>query len=198
MQIVPNHLFPTLVWSTLLDEKEKLNAHLVALAYELHRADPGGVSKTNMRGWQSLNNLQNLPQFRDINLIILQVCRRIAESQNFRSDRVLQHQAWVNISPPGASNQVHYHPNCHFSGVYYVSVPSPECGSIYFRDPRVASRMMTYPVTAATEFTASELRMPPEEGRMYVFPGWLEHGVDENQSSYDRISISFNVLAIPA
>jgi hypothetical protein len=39
--------------------------------------------------------------------------------------------------------------------------------------------------------------MRPEEGRMYVFPGWLEHGVDENQSARDRISISFNVLAVP-
>jgi len=28
-----------------------------------------------------------------------------------------------------------------------------------------------------------------------VFPGWLEHGVEENQSDEDRISIAFNVLA---
>jgi len=30
---------------------------------------------------------------------------------------------------------------------------------------------------------------------LYVFPGWLEHGVEINQSASDRISISFNVLA---
>ena len=36
--------------------------------------------------------------------------------------------------------------------------------------------------------------MRPEEGRMYVFPSWLEHGVEANQSDRDRVSISFNVL----
>ena len=63
------------------------------------------------------------------------------------------------------------------------------------RDPRVASRMLSYPATQATDFTTEEVKMKPEEGRMYVFPGWLEHGVEENQSDEDRISIAFNVLA---
>lgn len=163
----------------------------------LRESDPAGVANTNVRGWQSPNNLQNLPEFDDMNLRILQVCQRIGESLHFRSDHTYQHQAWVNISPPGASNKIHFHANCHFSGVYYVSVKEPECGSIFFRDPRVASRMMTYPVDKPTEFTAEEILMRPEEGRMYVFPGWLEHGVEENKSDRDRISISFNVLATP-
>ncbi|MDO9519674.1 MAG: TIGR02466 family protein [Pseudohongiella sp.] len=197
MEIIPNLLFPTLVWTTLFDDREAFNARLLEQARALRIRNPAGVANTNIKGWQSPNNLQDMVEFSEINLRILQVCQRIAESQNFKPNIALQSQAWVNISPPGASNQVHFHPNCHFSGVYYVSLDAPDCGSIFFRDPRVASRMMTYPVDKATEFTASELRMRPEEGRMYVFPGWLEHGVEENLSSKDRISISFNVLAIP-
>ena len=52
------------------------------------------------------------------------------------------------------------------------------------------------PITQHTGFTAEEERMRPEEGRMYIFPGWLEHGVEPNQSTEDRVSISFNVRAI--
>ena len=197
MQIIPQPLFPSLVWSTLFDDRAIFNAKLLDLAMRLRESDPAGVDNTNVRGWQSPNNLQNLPEFDDINLRILQVCQRIGESLHFRSDQTYQHQAWVNISPPGASNKIHFHANCHFSGVYYVSAKEPECGSIFFRDPRIASRMMTYPVDKPTEFTAEEILMRPEEGRMYVFPGWLEHGVEENKSDRDRISISFNVLATP-
>jgi len=197
VQIIPQPLFPSLVWSTLFDDREKLNAKLHAAAYHLRSTDPRGVDNTNVKGWQSPNNLQNLPEFEDINLRILQVCERIGESLHFKSDHAYLHQAWVNISPPGASNKIHYHANCHFSGVYYVSLKAPECGSIFFRDPRIASRMMTYPVDRATEFTAEEIRMRPEEGRMYVFPGWMEHGVEENKSDRDRVSISFNVLGAP-
>jgi len=197
LQIIPQPLFPSIVWSTLFDDREAFNAKLLEHVYRLREQDPKGVNNTNVKGWQSPNILQDLPEFNDINLRILQVCDKIGESQLFNPNFIYQHQAWVNISPPGASNKLHFHANCHFSGVYYVSLKAPECGSIYFRDPRVASRMMTYPIDKPTEFTTEEVRMRPEEGRMYVFPGWLEHGVDENLSERDRISISFNVAAFP-
>lgn len=197
MEIGTQALFPSLVWSTLFDDRVSFNANLLERAHNMRKNDPNGVHNSNVNGWQSPNILQNLEEFKDINLRILQVCERIAESQHFMPNVILRHQAWVNISPPGASNTIHYHANCHFSGVYYVSLKAPECGSIYFRDPRIASRMFTSPITKRSDFTAEEVRMRPEEGRMYVFPGWLEHGVEVNQSTQDRVSISFNVLAIP-
>lgn len=197
MEIIPQPLFPSMVWTTLFDDRETLNPKLLALAQQMRQQDQKGVDKSNLKGWQSDNNLQTLPAFDEINLRILQVCQRIAESLHFKPGLAFYHQAWVNISPPGASNRIHYHPNCHFSGVYYISLKAPECGSIYFRDPRVASRMMTYPIEKVTEFTTEEVMMPPEEGRMYVFPGWMDHGVEENKSDQDRVGISFNVLATP-
>lgn len=196
MEIGSQALFPSLVWSTLFDDRVDFNARIMEAATKMRRDDPNGVINTNVRGWQSPNILQNLEEFGDMNLRILQVCQRIAESQHYLPNVVLQHQAWVNISPPGASNKLHYHANCHFSGVYYVSLKAPECGSIYFRDPRVASRMFTAPISKQTDFTAEEVRLRAEEGRMYVFPGWLEHGVEVNESDQDRVSISFNVRAM--
>lgn len=197
MELKAQALFPSVVWSTLFDDHPKLNNELLARAYELRDRDPRGVSRTNIAGWQSNNTIQQLPEFAVINRRILQACERIAESQYFIPGLTFDHQAWVNISPPGSSNQVHYHANCYFSGVYYVSLDAPQCGSIFFRDPRTASRMMPFPATKQTPFTASEVRMPPEPGRLYIFPGWLEHGVEVNQSDSDRVSISFNVVARP-
>ncbi len=196
MEIVTKPLFPSLVWTALFDDRANFNAEMLKRAYELRDRDPAGVTNTNMEGWQSQNVLQALDQFREMNQRILSICRKIAESQNFLPNLLYRHQAWVNISPPGASNKVHIHPNCHLSGVYYVSLAAPECGSIYFRDPRVAGTMLRPPIGQETHFTATEVRMRPEEGRMYVFPSWLEHGVEVNRSDRDRVSISFNVLAV--
>jgi len=195
VEIVTRPLFPSLVWTTLFDDRTSFNTRMLALANQMKDSDPAGVAKTNVEGWQSPNVLQNLDEFGQMNRRILDVCRRIAESQNFLPNVTYQHQAWVNISPPGASNKVHFHPNCHLSGVYYVSLQAPECGSIFFRDPRVAAGMLRPPIGQETHFTATEVRMRPEEGRMYVFPAWLEHGVEVNRSDRDRVSISFNVLA---
>mgnify|MGYP001030035833 CR=1 FL=1 len=197
MEIKAQALFPSLVWSTLFDDHAQFNQPLLHHARALRERNPLGVQKSNLAGWQSDNNLQSLPEFDAMNTRILQACQRIAESLHFSPQLNFHHQAWVNISPPGASNQVHYHANCHFSGVYYLSLDAARCGSLFFRDPRIASRMLTYPVTQQSAFTATEIRMPAEVGRLYIFPGWLEHGVDANESESDRISISFNVLASP-
>lgn len=197
MEIKTQALFPSLIWSTLFDDFEQFNPPLLQHALALRERDPAGVQKSNQAGWQSDNTLQTLPEFEPINTRIIQACQRIAHSQHFKPQLNFHHQAWANISPPGASNQVHYHANCHFSGVYYLSLDAPRCGNIFFRDPRVASRMLTYPVAQQNSFTATEVRMPAEVGRLYIFPGWLEHGVDTNNSDADRVSISFNVLASP-
>ncbi len=197
MKIETQLLFPTLCWTTLFDDREPFNAMMLQLAREMRERDPVGVEKTNVKGWQSPNILQNLDAFKEMNHRILTVCQRVGQSLHFQQNLIWEHQAWLNISPPGASNKLHHHSNCYFSGVYYVSLKAPECGSIYFRDPRVASRMLTYPIDQENDFTAGELDMRPEEGRMYIFPSWLEHGVESNESDEDRISIAFNVLARP-
>lgn len=194
MEIVPQYIFPSAIWTTLFDDREAFNAALLEAVYEMRNSDPQGVENTNIKGWQSPNDLQTREAFKDLCLRIVQVCQRIGESQKFIPNLGYQLQVWANINPPGASNKVHYHANCHFSGIYYIDLDAPDCGSIFFRDPRVASRMLSYPVTQPTEFTTGEVKMPPEEGRMYVFPGWLEHGVEENKSQKDRVSIAFNVL----
>lgn len=197
MEILARQLFPTLVWTTLFDDARDFNQRLLEHAYRLRDADPEGVHNTNMQGWQSRNELQLRDEFAEMNQRILAVARQIAESQNYLPDLVYRHEAWVNISYPGASNQIHIHPNCHLSGVYYLQL-APECGSIFFRDPRTPSLMLRPPIGKETPFTATEARLRAEEGRMYVFPAWLEHGVEVNRSDRDRVSISFNVHAARA
>ena len=49
------------------------------------------------------------------------------------------------------------------------------------------------PITRENPFTATETRMRPEAGRFYVFPAWLEHGVEPNRGDSERVSIAFNV-----
>ena len=93
MQIVPQSIFPSLVWTTLFDDREAFNARLLELANQMRARDPAGVANTNVRGWQSPNILQNLSEFDDLNLRILQICERIGESQHFRKDLIFQHQA---------------------------------------------------------------------------------------------------------
>jgi uncharacterized protein (TIGR02466 family) len=192
MEILSKNLFPSLVWTAIFDDHEDLDRELYSLAKRMRANDPEGVANTNVKGWQSPNIIQLLPEFGEFNKRILDVARNIGESQNYEKDLEYHHEAWININPPGAHNQNHIHPNCHLSGVYYVRV-FPECGGIFFRDPRMMSLMLKPPITQATQFMATEVRMQPEAGRIFVFPAWLEHGVEQNRGNEERISIAFNV-----
>ncbi|MDH3589432.1 MAG: TIGR02466 family protein [Gammaproteobacteria bacterium] len=198
MDIVARAVFPTVVWSVRFEDHVGLNRDLLAAVLALRERDRAGVSNTNVNGWQSHNTIQLLKEFGEVNGRISAICQQIGESAGFAQKTEYRYQAWANINPPGASNQLHIHPNCHLSGVYYITAPR-DCGSIFFRDPRSRSLMAPAPLDKTTEITATEMTMVAEPGRLYVFPAWLEHGVQINRGTQDRIGISFNiqVVALP-
>jgi uncharacterized protein (TIGR02466 family) len=99
---------------------------------------------------------------------------------------------WANVNGPGASNVVHTHPHCFLSGVYYVQA-DPDSGHVFFLDPRPAAPMIAPPVSGHTAWTYNQVRYEPKPGRMQIFPSWLQHGVEPNRSTKDRVCISFNV-----
>jgi uncharacterized protein (TIGR02466 family) len=35
--------------------------------------------------------------------------------------------------------------------------------------------------------------IPPEAGALIIFPSWFDHGVNQNLSAEERISMSFNI-----
>ena len=39
-----------------------------------------------------------------------------------------------------------------------------------------------------------EVHLEPKEGRIIMFPAWLWHGVEPNESNDIRISVSFNFI----
>ena len=107
---------------------------------------------------------------------------------------------WANINPPGGMNRAHMHPNCLWSGVYYVKAPK-NCGHLKIDDPRAAASMCrpkmreryNHPDTAPTRLWR-EHHYEPIAGRCIMFPAWLVHCVDPNNSNDIRISVSFNFL----
>ncbi len=192
MKIVQGKLFPTPVWAVQLDDAASLNRDLARSIEALRQKDPRGVSRTNVLGWQTLPELQNLPEFKVFIDTVLDVARQIGGSMKIRDDVEYRIEAWANVSQTGAYNVIHNHPNCHLSGSYYVRTPVG-CGDIFFRDPRSGAGICVPPVHEGSDFTQKDMAMQAQEGTMYIFPAWLDHGTEPNGSNEDRICIAFNV-----
>src|SRR5210317_868739 len=153
-----------------------------------------GVVRTNVQGWHSTTNMAELPQFKKL-VDMLYACQKtIYEQEHLDSEPVLGNM-WANINPPGGMNRAHQHPNSLWSGVYYIKAPK-NSGHLKIDDPRSSAanprpKPKEGPVPPRL-FRASHYE--PIAGRFIMFPSWLMHCVDPNESNDIRISVSFNFL----
>lgn len=96
--------------------------------------------------------------------------------------------SWLTLSNPGLSFHVHDHGTSHISGVYWFKTNGAD-GDIVFRNSFKA--LKCNPIGSSF---AHETSFSPDQGRLILFPGFLDHSVNENLTNEDRISLSFNIL----
>ena len=99
---------------------------------------------------------------------------------------------WAIVNTGGSANLRHQHGNSTISGAYYVRAPV-NSGDIVFYDPRPAP-VYSHPNTTNPNFLNAQVNgVSPKEGALVLFPSFLDHSVNENISSSERIVISFNI-----
>ena len=94
--------------------------------------------------------------------------------------------SWITSNSKGQYSPVHNHLNADISGVFYYKTNEKD-GSIFFVTPTLA---MTNSIL--TKFS-DNIYVKPEEGKILMFPGWLQHGVATNTTDNIRSSLAFNI-----
>ena len=182
--------FPTIVYAKDVNLDNKLFENAVI---EWSQKDKG-MKRTNMKGWHSQTDMHKIPVFKPLVDELFKMQNEIFKEEFLESEPILGNM-WANINPPGGYNRPHLHPNCHYSGVYYIKTPK-NSGQIIFNDPRTTSHMVMPNRIKATPPPDlwREVRVDPLVGRIIMFPAWLWHCVEPNESNDIRISVSFNFL----
>ena len=153
-----------------------------------------GITRTNVQGWHSPTNMAELPEYKKL-VDMLYACQKtIYDQEHLDSEPVLGNM-WANINPPGGMNRAHQHPNSLWSGVYYIKAPN-KSGDLKIDDPRASAAMYRprQKEGPVPERLFRETHYEPVAGRCIMFPSWLMHCVDPNESNDIRISVSFNFL----
>ena len=94
--------------------------------------------------------------------------------------------SWITSNSKGEYAPVHNHLNADISGVYYYQTNEKD-GSIFFVTPTLAMTNSIF-----TKFS-DNIYVKPEEGKLLMFPGWLQHGVSANTTDSIRRSLAFNI-----
>jgi uncharacterized protein (TIGR02466 family) len=153
-----------------------------------------GMIRTNIKGWHSDTNMNELPEYAKLVDMLYSAQRTIYDQEYYESEPFLGNM-WANINPPGGSNRAHIHPNSLWSGVYYVKAPK-NSGQLKIEDPRSVA-LMSRPKqkdVPKPDRLLREHHYEPKTGRLIMFPSWLNHCVDPNNSNDIRISVSFNFM----
>ena len=101
--------------------------------------------------------------------------------------------SWFNVLEKGQSVNLHRHEVSVLSAAYYVKADKDSAG-LNFKSPIDPYRMHEYFVKN-TEYNVKNVEVACEQGTLYLFPSWLEHYTNPNQTD-KRITISFNTMYV--
>ena len=187
-------VFSTPIWASIVKDYTKLNVNMLEYITELQKNDPNGIKKSNVFGWHSKNFEMNDEKVINFFAHIKPNINKTLIDMGWddSNNKINVTSAWSIINKKNASNARHIHSNSFISAVYYVSAPK-NCGDIVFHDPR-ESRVIRKPNgIKANNLNAEVINITPQSGLLVLFPSYLYHSVNENDSDEERIIISFNI-----
>jgi uncharacterized protein (TIGR02466 family) len=97
-------------------------------------------------------------------------------------------ESWFNFYKKDGFQYDHTHPNYRISGTYYYA-SNGEDGSIRFQNPNQHVHAHLFP---ADGVSTESISYTPKVGRLLLFPSWLVHRVNMNNTDHERISIAMN------
>ena len=188
--MIKEGFFPTIIYA----QDFKLDTNQLAQNIIQWSNQDQGLKKTNVKGWHSQTDMHKKPEYKPLVDELFKMVHQVFNEEFLEREPRLGNM-WANINPPGGYNRPHVHPNSLFSGVYYVKTP-PNSGKLICNDPRpgIQTCMPTRKEGQPPKHLWRDANLDPFPGRIIMFPAWLWHSVEPNQSNDIRISVSFNFI----
>jgi len=148
--------------------------------------------------WNTFFHTRNILEIETFSMLRISIEDQIKQyiqsmSECCQKVSLSMHDSWVNVQRPGQFQEYHDHlssKKVQFSGVYYLSVPQ-RSGNIQFRHPNVKLLNRWSDDLACLRHNFFYV-LQPKNGLLLLFPSWLDHMVQKNESDFNRISLSFN------
>lgn len=180
MEIKELHLFPTLVMGFNLkndiDATDLLNFYQ-GIDHDLVRNGTSTYYRDN-------NILKSFPEVKNK----IQECIDIY-SEKMSLGKLIICDSWMNRMSLGSKTMPHRHPGSVCSGVYYPKIDD-DSASLIFHNPLTPYKMNEIFHEENTLNTYFNY-FPPTEGTLFIFPSWLEHETEINNTE-ERYALSFN------
>lgn len=194
MNLLPIYSVP--IWESkypeFLEQKE-----IFLDVLKKYKEETPSAEKSNIFGYRSLETLHTVEELRPLYEHICQMSFRACADLEFVDCDIAITSSWLNVNDSKqCMNAEHVH-NEVFSGVFYLHAPE-KSGNIVFKNPAINPMWNGLSLSSQkNQFTGESIKIAPVEGDILLFPSYLPHYVEPNDHDEERISISFNVIALP-
>lgn len=104
-------------------------------------------------------------------------------------------QSWVSVKRPYESHNLHMHPNSIISGVLYFDNEGPEGLTFVKPTPGLdVYSLKPTPNNVNNIFTHSHVHVHVDNFMLVLFPSYLQHTVNINETQVNRYSMAFNTM----
>jgi len=178
-------LFSTPVWSKILEHNfDELKQKI------LNKNFGKSVIASNNGGYQSpdVGNSQDETIKKLLSILQSKLDEVIEECKLRRKYDV--GNCWINVNYKGHYNNPHYHPKSLLTGILYLEIEDDMGDLILFRPDLM--KHYTDEISANPDLF-QVINIKPKKNSLIIFPSWVEHKVEVNNSDKPRISFAFNV-----
>ena len=181
-------IFSSFIFGIKINNCEELNKNLIKFVYEYQKNNVG--QKISNKGGYHTGIISNEPIFHEFFNIAKPEMLNSLKKINIKDISVIG--SWININKKHSYNTEHSHPECDLAAVYYIKTPE-KSGRIYMNNPIPQAFMNVKLKKTKLNVYSQHLFFDISEGLLFIFPGWLFHGVESNENEEDRISMAFNL-----
>jgi uncharacterized protein (TIGR02466 family) len=141
-------------------------------------------------------DIQNRPEYGGFSDFIISKGKQFLEQQGFESNSVkFNPYFFLNSFLQGSNHPKHVHSQCTISGIFYLQTP-PGSSAIRFLPNQPFRDFFDYFFHVKDPnnwYAAPHFDYQPYPGLLLMWPAWLYHEVQPNNSVEPRISIVFNL-----
>ena len=183
------NIFATPIYYTVIDDRENIQNEISDCINQLEFKINSSWGNTNYLS--DISFRENVIVDRKLNFLkqeiekhVFEYCRQIKSSiKNFKI-----YGSWISLFNKGNYGHIHNHGYSDISGVYYFQTTEDD-GKLFFTSP-----VPTLESSYVYQQLGNRWEHKPMEGKLLLFPGWINHGIETNQTDNSRISLSFNIM----
>tara|TARA_A100001011_G_C13939419_1_gene686536 strand:+ start:36 stop:629 length:594 start_codon:yes stop_codon:yes gene_type:complete len=122
----------------------------------------------------------------------IQICNTYATIDNVfkeqisKENNMLDFKIWTNVNEPNSTNDIHTHKEFSFACTYYLQ--GTNTGKLTFINPANILNECNLKSPFVRNYSVE-----PKDGDLFIWPAWIPHKVDRNESDRQRINLAFNI-----